>query len=111
MTGRYRKPPLDPRPSFIERGSTVRVRQRASAFSLLSIAFVFRADADRLFWRPPSVHQRPPVGAGRVQCVEELDRVLASVAGEVAVMAVDHRQASPHVARELEGDRKSTRLN
>src|SRR6266498_5672912 len=29
MTGRYRKPPLDPRPSFIERGSTVRVRKRA----------------------------------------------------------------------------------
>ena len=35
---------------------------------------------------------------GGVGCVEELDRVLASVAGEVAVMAIDHRQAGAHVA-------------
>ena len=33
------------------------------------------------------------VELGRVQRVEELDRVLAAVAGEVAVVAVDHRQA------------------
>jgi hypothetical protein len=35
--------------------------------------------------------------------VEEPDRVLASVACEVAVMAVDHGQAGSHVAREVEG--------
>jgi hypothetical protein len=29
------------------------------------------------------------------ELVEQADRVLASVAGEVAVVAVDHRQAPP----------------
>jgi len=37
------------------------------------------------------------------QFVEQADRVLASVAGEVAVMAVDHGQAGAHVAGEVEG--------
>src|SRR6266540_1764701 len=75
---------------FHHRGSTVRVRQRASAFSLLRHRFRFKRDADRMFRRPPSVHQRP---RRRVECIEQLDRVLASVAGEVAVVAVDHREA------------------
>ena len=35
--------------------------------------------------------------------VEEVDRVVASVAREVAVVAVDHCQAGTHVAREVEG--------
>ena len=34
---------------------------------------------------------------------EEVDRVVASVAREVAVVAVDHCQAGTHVAREVEG--------
>jgi hypothetical protein len=34
--------------------------------------------------------------------IEEPDRVLASVASEVAVVAVDHKQARAHVAGELE---------
>ena len=42
----------------------------------LDIAFVFKVDASALVRRPPSVHQRPR----RVEGVEELDRVLASVA-------------------------------
>ena len=37
------------------------------------------------------------------ELVEQADRVLASVAGEVAVVAVDHGQAGAHVAGELEG--------
>src|SRR5206468_8775213 len=32
-----------------------------------------------------------------------VDRVLASVAGEVAVVAVDHRQAGAHVTGKVEG--------
>src|SRR5215207_1209880 len=71
------------------RGSTVRVRQRASAFSLLRCRFR----------RPRNVHQRPP----GIECVEELDRVLASVSGEVAVVAIDHGQAGSHVTGEVEG--------
>jgi hypothetical protein len=43
------------------------------------------------------------VELGCVQRVEELDRVLAFVAGEVAVGAVDHGQTGAHVAREVEG--------
>jgi hypothetical protein len=35
--------------------------------------------------------------------VEELDGVFASVAGEVGVVAVDHRQAGAHIAGEIEG--------
>ena len=35
--------------------------------------------------------------------VEELNCVLATVTGEVAVVAVDHRQARAHVAGEFEG--------
>ena len=31
-----------------------------------------------------------------------MNRVLAAVSGEMAVMAVDHRQAGAHVARKLE---------
>jgi hypothetical protein len=34
--------------------------------------------------------------------------VSAAVAGEVAVVAVDHRQAGAHVARELEGGEAGT---
>src|SRR5437763_3732301 len=69
----------------------------------LVIAFVFSADGGWLFRRPPSVHQRPRVGLGCIERIEELDRVLASVAGEVAVVAVDHGQAGAHLAREVEG--------
>jgi hypothetical protein len=57
MTGRCNKPPLEPRPFFIERGSTVRVRQRASSFRLLSPCFRC------LYWRQPARStstQRPP---------------------------------------------------
>src|SRR5438445_5288972 len=69
----------------------------------LVIAFVFSADADRIFRRPPSVHQRPRIELGRVERVEELDGVLASVPSEVAVVTVDHCQAGAHVAGEVEG--------
>jgi hypothetical protein len=41
--------------------------------------------------------------------VEELDRVVAAVAGEVAVVAVDHRQAGAHVAGEVEGGDAGTK--
>jgi hypothetical protein len=41
------------------------------------------------------------VDVGRHSLVEQLDRVL--VAGEVAVVAVDHGQAGAHVAGEVEG--------
>ena len=35
--------------------------------------------------------------------VEEFDRVAASIASEVPVVAVDHCQAGTHVAGEVEG--------
>jgi hypothetical protein len=38
---------------------------------------------------PRSVHQRPRLKIGRVERVEELDGVLASVAGEMAVVVAD----------------------
>jgi hypothetical protein len=43
------------------------------------------------------------VHRGGVERVEKLDRVFAAVAGEVAVVAVDHAQARAHAAGELEG--------
>src|SRR6266545_1809267 len=54
--------------------------------------------------RRPSDVQGLDVGGLDVRVtVEESDCVLASVACEVAVMAVDHGQAGSHVAREVEG--------
>ena len=51
-----------------------------------------------------SVHRASTsVHGGGVELVEEVDRVLAAVAGEVPVVAVDHGQAGAHVAGELEG--------
>src|SRR4029450_3718537 len=49
-----------------------------------------------------NVHRR------RVKVVEQLNRVLAAVAGQVAVVAVDHGQAGAHVAGELEGGESGT---
>jgi hypothetical protein len=46
--------------------------------------------------------QRPPWTFSRAQLIEQADRVLASVAGEVAVVPVDHREAGAHVAGEVE---------
>jgi hypothetical protein len=43
------------------------------------------------------------VDVGVNAAVEQPDRVLAPVAREVAVVAVDHQEACAHVARELEG--------
>jgi hypothetical protein len=60
-----------------------------------------RRDVVLLLRRPPSAHQRPRWTFG-AESVDETDCVLASVAGEVAVVAVDHRQAGAHVAREVE---------
>jgi hypothetical protein len=53
--------------------------------------------------RPRSVHQRPPWTFAGAQLVKQSDGVLAPVAGEVAVVAVDHGQAGAHAAREVEG--------
>jgi hypothetical protein len=39
---------------------------------------------------------------------QEADRVLAAVAGEMAVVAVDHGQARAHVAGEVEGEDAGT---
>jgi hypothetical protein len=47
------------------------------------------------------------VGAG--EGVEEVDCVVAAVAGQMAVVAVDHRQAGAHVAGEVEGGDAGTK--
>ena len=52
--------------------------------------------------RSRSVHQRPPWTLTGAQLVEQTHRVFASVADEVAVVAVDHRQTGAHVAGEVE---------
>src|SRR5262245_6939801 len=49
------------------------------------------------------VHQRPPWTLTCAELVEQTDRVFASVAREVVVVAVDHGQAGAHVAGEVEG--------
>jgi hypothetical protein len=49
------------------------------------------------------VHERPPWPLSRTQLVEKANRMFASGAREVAVMPVDHGQARPHVAGEVEG--------
>ena len=81
--GRPRRPPnvhRSPRPLSAGRGIAV---------------------ADRLcvtlMRRPPSVH-----GSFDREGVQERDGVFAAVAGEVAVVAVDHRDARAHEARDRE---------
>jgi hypothetical protein len=70
--------------SMVRRGSTVRVRQRASSFLLLSQQFRC------LGWRrlpvstSTSVHQRPPSTFSRAELVEQADRMFTSVTREVA---------------------------
>src|SRR5207237_6173977 len=76
--------------------------------SCLACAPVVSADVGRRLRRPRSVHQRPPWPLSRAQLVEQADRMLAAVAREVAVMAVDHGQARAHVAGELEDGNDST---
>ena len=78
---------------MVRRGSTVRVRQRASGFLRLSRRSVVSAGVIDRLRRPRSVHQCPPWPLSRAQFVEQTDRMLASVACEVAVMTVDHGQA------------------
>ena len=64
------------------------------------MVFAFGLNCGRSPRRPPSVHA---VDVGVDGAVQKPDRVLASVARQVAVVAVDHQEASAHVARELEG--------
>src|SRR6266508_2713214 len=63
---------------------------------------VVSAGVARRLRRPRSVHQRPPWTLAGAQLVEQADRMFASVAGEVAVMTIDHGQAGAHVAGEVE---------
>ena len=87
---------------MVRKGSSVRVRQRALAFVLLRGLFWARRCADpflRVHLASTAWTSAPvPAAVG----VEEVDRVLAAVAGAVAVVAVDHRQAGAHVAGEVE---------
>jgi beta-glucosidase len=46
---------------------------------------------------------------GVCESIEKTDRVLAPVTSEVAVVAVDHRQAGAHVAGEVEGGDAGTK--
>jgi hypothetical protein len=65
---------------MVRRGSTVRVRQRASILACLGAVLVAGADGGSRLRRPRSVHQRPRLEFGRVERVEELDRMFATVA-------------------------------
>jgi hypothetical protein len=94
---------------MVRRGSTVRVRQRLRDFRCSACGSVVPAGGGRWRRRPRSVHQRPPWPLSGTQLVEQADRVLASVAGEVAVVPVDHGQAGAHVAGEVEGGEDSCR--
>src|SRR6266545_2335693 len=64
---------------------------------------LFRARGGHGLRRPRSVHRRPPWPLSSAQFVEQADRMFASVACEVAVVAVDHGQACAHVAGQIEG--------
>jgi hypothetical protein len=101
---------------MVRRGSTVRVRQRASAKRLLSSCFRFTEEDVRSggvhgmstapnvtvsatvgtvsvsgLPRSPATSTLRPCGGVACVAVEKLDGVFASVAHEVAVVLVDHR--------------------
>ena len=88
---------------MVRRGSTVRVRQRASDFLLLEPFSVGWAGDGALLKCPRDVHLVDVRFVWPAVAVKEVDRVVASVAGEVSVVAIDHCQAGTHVAGEVEG--------
>jgi hypothetical protein len=89
---------------MVKRGSALRVRQRASHLPLLRGQFRCSSPGvGASLRRPRSVH-RVYVGCFAAhERVEQLDGVLATVAREVALVAVDRGQAGTHVAQEVEG--------
>ena len=90
------------RESRVRKGSTVRVRQRASGLRCSDAVSDVVTGDDRQLRRPSDVQSLDVGGLDVRVAVEEPDRVLASVSCEVAVMAVNHGQAGSHVAREVE---------
>jgi hypothetical protein len=80
-------------PPMVRRGSTVRVRQRASVIPCSAAGSVVAAGVGRRLRRPRSVHQRPPWPLSRAELVEQADRVLSSVAREVTVRSIMVRLA------------------
>jgi hypothetical protein len=78
---------------MVRRGSTVRVRQRTFGVFLLRAVSVVVTGDDRQLRRPSDVQGLDVGGCDVRVAVEEPDCTLASVACEVAVMAVDHGQA------------------
>src|SRR6266567_8835447 len=66
------------RASMVRRGRRFESVRGLSYSACSAIAFVLRADADRLFRRPRSVHRRPRVELERVQRVQARSRVRSS---------------------------------
>src|SRR5438552_10373164 len=91
------------RTSMVRRGRRFEYVRGLRVSSCSAGGSVVPAGGGRWFRRPRSVHQRPPWPLSRAELVEQADRMLASVAGEVALMTVDHGQAGAHVAGEVEG--------
>jgi hypothetical protein len=101
-----RHQPADTKRTHQKRHAMVRRGQRFESVRGLRVSScsagssVVPAGGDRRLRRPRSVHQRPPWPLSHAQLVEQADRMVASVAGEVTVMTVDHGQAGAHVAGE-----------
>src|SRR6266516_5867746 len=94
---------------MVRRGSTVRGRQRASSFRLLRPYFRCLRWRRHGIRRPRSVHQPPRWTFAGAELVEQTDRVLVSVAGEVTVVVVDHGEAGADVAGQVGGGDAGTR--
>ena len=86
---------------MVRRGSTVRVRQRASGFLLLEPFSVCCGGDGSLVKCPRDVHLVDTGRLGARVAIEEIDRVVASIAREMAVVAIDHGQAGTHVTGEI----------
>src|SRR5919201_4567001 len=94
---------------MVRRGRRFESVRGLRVFACLAVRFVVLTGGGCGLRRPRSVHQRPPWTLASAELVEQADRALASVAGEVAVVAVDHGQAGAHVAREVEGGDAGTK--
>jgi len=81
-----------------ERASASRERPRAGDFSFDEALYCCAEDVCAAsVRRPPSVHG--PLGR---ELIEQRDRMRMAVAGQVAVVAVDHRDARADEARDRE---------
>lgn len=83
--------------------------RRFPAFPCSATRYTLRPDDGSLLQRPRNVHLVDIAAVLAGERVEEPDRVLASVSGEMAAVVIDHPDTRSQIAREFEGGDAGTK--